>query len=121
MGIGMAWGLADMADGADFLIGACTSALLRNPHFGQYLDLWGRTSLQCGHSIDPQFWHRDLPTGICEWQTEHRVILGITFSAFSDYFAYLLVRSISLLILINMLISSLHYYTLSQKLLKTFA
>jgi hypothetical protein len=87
----MAWGLADMDDGADFLTGLCSSAILRNPHLGQYLDLCGRSSRQCGHSVEPQFLQRDWPAGICEWQTEHRVILGCTLLPFSDFFGTLVV------------------------------
>jgi hypothetical protein len=38
----------------------------RKPHFGQYLDLWGRGSWQCGHSVAPQLLQNCWPGGICE-------------------------------------------------------
>jgi hypothetical protein len=68
------------------LIGFGCSTTQRKPHLGQNLDLCGRSSRQCGHSVEPQFLQYDWPADICEWQTEHRPILGCILLAVSDYF-----------------------------------
>jgi hypothetical protein len=73
-------------DGADLLIGFGCSTTQRKPHLGQNLDLCGRTSRQCGHSVEPQFLQYDWLADICEWQTEHRAILDCILLSVSDYF-----------------------------------
>jgi hypothetical protein len=86
LGTGIACRLADIAGGTDDVAALCCSTMQRKPHLGQNLDLCGRGSRQCGHSIAPQFLHNGCPGGICEWQTEHRLILGGTLLSISDYF-----------------------------------
>ncbi len=113
LGTAVACGLADVVGGTDWVADLCCSEMQRKPHFGQYLDLWGRGSRQCGHSMVPQFLQNDWPGGICKWQTEQRVILGCTLSPFSDYFGTF---SVSLCLLFRFAEHSenLLYYTPSQ-------
>jgi hypothetical protein len=63
----------------------------------------------------PQFLQSDWPGGICEWQTEQRVILGCTLSPLSDYFGTF---SVSLCLLFSFAEHSenLLYYTPSQSI-----
>jgi len=115
LGAVVACGLADVVGGTDWVAELCCSETQRKPHFGQYLDLLGRGSRQCGHSIAPQLLQNDWPGGICEWQTEQRVILGCTLSPLSDYFGTF---SVSLCLLFRFAEHSenLLYYTPSQSI-----
>jgi hypothetical protein len=65
LGAVVACGLADVV-GGDWVAELCCSTMQRKPHFGQNLDLLGRGSRQCGHSMVPQFLQSDWPGGICE-------------------------------------------------------
>jgi hypothetical protein len=52
-GMAAARGCADVA-GGDLVAELRCSVAQRKPHLGQYLDLLGRGSWQCGQSVAPQ-------------------------------------------------------------------